>query len=207
MKDSSILLLPSGRQLQRYKNNVPQSPGLSRDMLHWMYQSAQKVKLTDAGRHGGLIHDEIKIQEDLVLKKDGSDVKLSGWVDTGEEAFNLSLLKSNGQTRKLATHVLQISFLGYTGFRFPLVHYPTDGIKASELHVIIWDIISELMCWNFNVDFILQDGGEQNREFMLMHFNSNPINDRFLCVQIANPDRKLAMFQDYSHNLKKLRNS
>ena len=35
LKDSNMMILPSGRQLQRYKNAVPQSSGLSTAMLHW----------------------------------------------------------------------------------------------------------------------------------------------------------------------------
>jgi hypothetical protein len=51
-----------------------------------------------------------------------------GWVDTGNEGDNLRILKEQNVTKKLATDVLQITFLGYTGFRFPVAHYPTDGV-------------------------------------------------------------------------------
>jgi hypothetical protein len=37
----------------------------------------------------------------------------------------------------VATHVLQVMCVGYTGLRFPVCHYPTCGVKASELHTII----------------------------------------------------------------------
>jgi hypothetical protein len=30
-----------------------------------------------------------------------------------------------------------MSFMGFTGFRFPICHFPTAGIKASELSIII----------------------------------------------------------------------
>ena len=207
LQDSGILILPSGRQLQRYKNAVPQSAGLDREMFRWMFHSAEKVKVTKAGRYGGLMHDEMKIQEDLVLRKTGDVWKLVGWVDTGEEAFNLAQLKSDGLNRKLASHVLQIIFIGYTGFRFPVAHFPTDCVTASELQIIMWNTISELQNWGFTVDYILQDGGEQNRDFIAMHFSASPLDERYLCTNISNPSRKIALVQDYSHILKKIRNS
>jgi hypothetical protein len=40
-----MIILPSGRQLQRYKNNTPQMPGIHFDMLWWMSDPAQQVKL------------------------------------------------------------------------------------------------------------------------------------------------------------------
>jgi hypothetical protein len=206
MKDSNMIILPSGRQLQRYKNTVEQSPGLKTDMLRWMHQAAVKGNVTAAGRKGGIMHDEMKIQSDLVMRKAGTDIMLSGWVDTGEEAFNWSLLKSGEMSRKLASHVLQVTFLGYTGFRFPLVHFPTDCVTASELHIITWNVISELQTWGFTVDYIMQDGGEQNREFMNMHYSGNPVDHKFLCKNIVDPSRQIALVQDFSHNLKKLRN-
>ncbi len=91
------------------------------------------------------MHDEMKLQEDLVMRKDGVDMKLIGWVETGEERFDLSLLKTGQLGQKLASHVLQVTFLGYTGFRFPLIHYPIDCVSASELHIIVWGAISQGM--------------------------------------------------------------
>ena len=43
LKDSNMLILPSGRQLARYKNAVTQAPGIQQQMLEWMDQSADKV--------------------------------------------------------------------------------------------------------------------------------------------------------------------
>jgi hypothetical protein len=60
---------------------------------------------------------------------------------------------------------------------FPLFPYyngfPTAGIKASELSIIIWKAIEKLSDWGFSVDYIMQDGGEENRNLMSMHFRGN----------------------------------
>ncbi|CAG2219905.1 unnamed protein product [Mytilus edulis] len=207
LRDSNIFKLPSGRQLRRYKSSVEQKPGVSNDVLRWMRNTAIQVNVPPSGYHGGLLHDEAKIQEDLVLNVKGERSELVGWIDTGSEAENLRIVKENKVSRKLATDVLQITFLGYTGFRFPIAHYPTDGVKASELYIIIWDLISQLQSWGFIVDFIMQDGGNQNREFTKLHFTGEPRKNHFMCDSLVNPDRKVYHCQDFSHNMKKLRNA
>lgn len=93
LKDSGTLILPSGRQLQRYKNYIPQKAGLNVEVFKWMHLAAVEAKVPDHGRAGGLIHDEMKIQDDLVLSMRNGTPKLVGWIDTGEEAQNLRILK------------------------------------------------------------------------------------------------------------------
>ncbi len=62
LRESGMLLLPSGRQLQNYKNCVKQTPGFNRDMLHWMLMEAQKLEPPVHGYEGGVIFDEMSIQ-------------------------------------------------------------------------------------------------------------------------------------------------
>ena len=52
---------------------------------------------------------------------------------------------------KMASHVLQIFFLGDTGFRFPIAHVPCTECVASEIYVIFWDVVRELMKNGFDV--------------------------------------------------------
>lgn len=44
--ESNVLVLPSGRQLRRYKNYIPQDPGISDTTLRWMYESAKRASTT-----------------------------------------------------------------------------------------------------------------------------------------------------------------
>ena len=67
LQDSNMLILPSGRQLRRYKNIIPQHSGLNQEVLYWMYQAAQEANLPNHGRAGGLHHDETRVQEDIFL--------------------------------------------------------------------------------------------------------------------------------------------
>ena len=123
IKDSNMFILPSGGLLQRYKNFVPQNSGVNIELFRWMLNTAKKMKLPLSGYHGGLVHDETKIQEDLVINTKGCENQLVGWVDTGDEGESLKILKEKTVNKTLATEVLQVSFLGYTGFRYVhLIH-------------------------------------------------------------------------------------
>lgn len=73
----------------------------------------------------------------------------------------------------LATEAFQVIFVGYTGFRFPVFHCPTGGIKASELMIITNSIIKHLHDWEFQIDYVLQDGAEENRQYIHAHFEGN----------------------------------
>lgn len=57
-----MLRLPSGRLLQYYKNAVPQHEGFNEEVLQWMEQEASKIQLSEHGKCGGIILDEISIQ-------------------------------------------------------------------------------------------------------------------------------------------------
>lgn len=149
LKDSQMLILPSGRQMQRYKNFIPQQAGLNKDVLSRMYHAAAADNLPPNGWAGGLIHDETKVQGDVVLSFRNGTPKLVGWVDTGEEGKNLRIIKEGSVTQKLANEAFQVVFLGYTGFRFPVYHCPTSGVSASELMSIIHQIIKSLSDWGF----------------------------------------------------------
>jgi hypothetical protein len=183
-----LLILPSGRQLQKYKNCVKQETGINKDVFRWMANVAKQHNIPPAGYLGGLIHDESRIQQDLVMNCKGKSAELIGWVYTGDEGYNIKVAKSQFIESALATEVFQISFLGFTGFRFPVAHYPTEGITATEIYSIIYDIISELQTWGFKVTYILQDGGMQNR----MNYCS---------LNVVNPTTKIAHSQDFFYTI------
>lgn len=68
LKNSGMLILPSGRLLTYYKNFVDQRPGFNSDNLVWMSKEADRRNVTSFGRRGGLLLDEMQIQEDLQVR-------------------------------------------------------------------------------------------------------------------------------------------
>lgn len=62
LKESGMLVLPSGRILQMYKNSCTQNPGLNESVGQWMEQEAIRKNIGPEGREGGIILDEMSIQ-------------------------------------------------------------------------------------------------------------------------------------------------
>lgn len=72
----------------------------------------------------------------------------------------------------MATHVFQIIFLGITGFRFPIAHFPVTEATASEIHCMIQRAVHCLSTWGFDVKYINMDGASANRAFMHLNLPS-----------------------------------
>ena len=85
LKESGMLRLPSGRLLQLYKNSVPQTPGFNKEVLQWMKLEAEKLKLDDFGKSGGIILDEMAIQVKCALSSRFYFSQLR-WVDNLQQS-------------------------------------------------------------------------------------------------------------------------
>jgi hypothetical protein len=73
-----MLALPSTRLLTYYKNTVEQHSGFNKAVFQWMRQEALSKDLPPSGWHGGILFDEMSIQDDLVLSKSGGYTRLRG---------------------------------------------------------------------------------------------------------------------------------
>lgn len=59
-----------------------------------------------------------------------------------------------GSKSQIATHILQLVFLGDYGFRFPIAYFATTEAVAAELHIIVWEAIHQLKRRGFTVKYI-----------------------------------------------------
>ena len=207
LKDSNMIILPTGRTLARYKNSIKQASGILDSMFIWMKQTAIKAKLPRNGYYGYLVLDEMKVQEDVVLKRSGSQIKVVGFVETTETLQAFDQRRRGSTQRELASNALQFVFLGMTGFRFPIAHYATSTAKASEIYEYTHSIAHKLDSFGFTTCAYIMDGGAQNRDFMRMHFVENPVKCNWMIKAPWNPLHSIALVQDVSHDLKKIRNS
>lgn len=92
LRNSNMVQLPSESLLQRYKNCFSQHPGLNDKMLLWMNHEATRFK---SDFHGGLISDEMSIQEDLKMTFGDGKILLDGLVDLGSTAAHLRILNTH----------------------------------------------------------------------------------------------------------------
>lgn len=205
-KSRGFLKLPSGKLLSMYKNSVKQMPGLRPEVFQWMLTTAQVHNLKD--QCGGLILDEMRIQKDLTVERSGETFSLLGFTNTGAENDCVKDMMSRTNGPELANYVMQFSFLSFDGFRFPFCHYPTNQATCTEINNLVWEAIDMLESYGFSVMYINTDGALQNRQFIKMNFhNVDPCEAMFLCPNPVMPDQKVAFIMDYSHSVKKIRNS
>lgn len=61
-------------------------------MLEWMKSIAVEQNVSKDGYKGGLMIDEMAIQEDLQLKRTGDNYELVGFTDIVEEAKSISTI-------------------------------------------------------------------------------------------------------------------
>ena len=110
---------------------------------------------------------------------------------------------SNAQT--MATHVFQIIFLGITGFRFPIAHFPVTEATASEIHCMIHRAVHCLSTWEFDVKYINMDGASANRAFM--HLNLPSPRQSMVGFSEGNSNSSIHFIMYFSHCVKKIRNN
>ncbi|KAK3709452.1 hypothetical protein QZH41_017498, partial [Actinostola sp. cb2023] len=214
-----VLYLPSNRTIRHHKNKVDQRPGWNPDMLQWCLQAAQENNLKEQDYWGGLVFDEMKIQEDIEMVVKNGRHRLVGFVDLGQMHEDMEILsvvryilcistgKSDGQP-KLASHVLQFIFLGDNGFRFPIAQFPSGGCTATDLFYMFWEGVKHLLETGFTVYYCILDGAEVNRQFIKLHFSdeSEAVTKAFVGHNVYNGD-PMVFLMDPKHNFKKIRNN
>jgi hypothetical protein len=78
----TVQVLPSDKTLQRYKNCLQQHPGFNPCLLTWMQQEAERRQLQEHQRVGGIVLDEMSVQEDLTVIHKGMQTYYAGQVVT-----------------------------------------------------------------------------------------------------------------------------
>ena len=204
---SKTMMLPCNKTLQNHKNAVHQQPGIVRANLLWMYNESMRRKLNKTALKGGLLLDEMSIQDDFQIVRKNDTWKLIGAVDMGEFVNSLDYVMSDSSEIKLATHVLQYMFVSHAGFRWPTAFYGSNNASAYQIYYTFWELVKELYEYGFEVEYCMLDGSVMNRNFTKLMFHGDPLNSRFCCVNPFFKKQKLPIVQDIKHCLKKIRNS
>ncbi|WAR31638.1 LOW QUALITY PROTEIN: hypothetical protein MAR_034180 [Mya arenaria] len=72
-----------------------------------------------------LIFDEMFIHSDndIQISKEGDVIELVGFTVNGVEGDHCHTIRTGTSDKQLGTHILQLLFLGITGFRFPIAYF------------------------------------------------------------------------------------
>ncbi len=103
-----MLALPSGRLPQLYKNSITQEPVFNKEVFELMHNEATKRSVSKEGRCGGIMLDEMSIQEDLQLKQENGTMKLVGAIDLGNEDQCMRTLQTGNF--QIETYYAQYSY-------------------------------------------------------------------------------------------------
>jgi hypothetical protein len=146
----------------------------------------------------------MSIQEDIQIEKNGNILELTGFTELGEEGNLCEKLHQGSNNKVVGTHVLQLLFVGINGFRFPIAHFVTDNVLASQLYGLFWRAIYLLSSYGFKVLYTCMDGAQCNRRLMHCCLGKNPKIFKTPSVCTAN---EIIFMMDISHVLKKIRNN
>lgn len=135
--------------------------------------------MSEFGKHGGLIIDEMSIQDDLVIQKTGDSWSLVGMVDMDSTNNNVDIICNGKKKVQLATHALQFVFHGLTGFRWHVAYFGSNTVTAHQLCSTYWKCVDVLDEHGFTVGYMMADGASTNRAFTSMLFNSNIREQKF----------------------------
>ncbi|KAK3082719.1 hypothetical protein FSP39_003464 [Pinctada imbricata] len=203
MVQNGWLQLPSESLLSLYKNSVRQGPGVIHDMMQWMQTEASRQKVSREGYFGGIILDEMSIQEDLQIVNYKEGTMLYGLADSDLDVKRMKTLNSNKVYDSLANHVQQYVFNGLTGFRWPFANFPNCQADPSEIFVTTWKCIHALGEYGFSPIYCCMDGSANNRAFIKMHFTGDPISSKMVAPFYQNPTKQMIFIMDPCHLLKK----
>ena len=199
---SKSLVLPTTSLLSLYKNSVEQKTGINHNVFHWLDLECSQQK-TPMAKCGGLVLDEMSIQEKITCVGTKSRTQFIGFVDVGYEAN----LVQPDKCSKLASHILQYMYVGLNGFRFPVAQYSTATANTLEIEETFWEVIGELAKWNFSIFYSVMDGASYNRKFIKQCFlGEDPISQSMSAYNMFG-NQNIIFLSDPSHVLKKIRNS
>lgn len=106
----------------------------------------------------------MSIQPDLQFQKLNNSIQLIGFTECTPESIVFDQMKNNKHEKTLATHVHQLVFLGFTGFRFPFAHFPYHTASGHELYILVWKSVNMLSTYGFTVQSVSTDGAQSNRD-------------------------------------------
>lgn len=212
MRNSGFLKLPSERSLRDYTHWTKMSSGFQPSTFEQLLVEARYKELKEWQKFIVLLHDEVKIKNDLVYCKHTGE--LIGFANLGE--LNNSLVEFEKQFENemstmpdIASYMLVFMVRGVTTtLEYPVAHLPcAKCITADFLFPLVWDAIRLLETIGFKVAASTCDGASSNRKFIKMHESKKGVAIHKTKNIYSPDDRDLYFFSDVPHLVKTVRNN
>ncbi|XP_077531337.1 uncharacterized protein LOC144143461 [Haemaphysalis longicornis] len=154
VRREKILVLPSRTCLRKYMRQYESSFGFNGTVLSGIAKKTQKM--TEFGRHGGIILDEMKLDENFAVA--AGTGKIDGFVDLGP--FTTEADKS-----QTCDHGLVIMFQPLSGSWHQIlgVFASKGNVKAPLLSKIVMEAVLLAENAGLKVDYVTCDGASWNR--------------------------------------------
>eukprot|EP00732_Lithocolla_globosa_P003197 Lithocolla_globosa_v1_NODE_2441_length_2005_cov_2.974359.p1 type:complete len:283 gc:universal NODE_2441_length_2005_cov_2.974359:478-1326(+) len=178
LRDNGFLKLPNERQLRRYttdriktKRNVFNRVGQTK-LISEMKDSFRSSGLFGKANCGGLIFDEIKLQDGLVFSRKNGE--LIGYLDISDLEQFVREQDVEHYVPGLATHALQFLFqsLG-SSWSYLCAFFLTNNATSQQIYEWFWEGVGLLEDYGFDPIFGLADGAHVNRSFFKFHFRNS----------------------------------
>nr|CAB3263089.1 uncharacterized protein LOC101242444 [Phallusia mammillata] len=188
LRTTGVLVLPSTKTLQQYRNFGSSSPGINELAVAEM----KKLKSTIDGY---ITVDEMKVKENLVIQNG----KLLGFIDFGERMFDA----------KLATHICVFYARSLKKeLSLPLSWWPTTVTPSFQLASLFWEAVGICETNNFHVHAVVADGCSVNRKFFdLIHGSKYLPSQKYTAPNPYHSTDDILICCDTSHLLKTSRNA
>lgn len=213
LRESKVLELPCDTTLRNYIHWTRPLSGLHFSSIQQLMREIKYEERTDYQKYVVIVHDEMKIKEDLVYQK--STGRLVGFTDLGDvqnqlRTFEQRLSKETQPESDLASHMFVVMVRGlFWNFTYPLAHYPTSKTSSDEIFALVWQSIEWLEMSGLKVVAVTCDGAATNRRFNDIHGTQQGTHAHPI-FKTPNPyakDRDIFLMQDPPHLVKCVRNT
>lgn len=103
-----------------------------------MRKEAERQGVSKFGMRGGLVLDEMSIQDELQIVRKEDAWSIVGGVDMGQINNLISVITNNQKKMELATHCLKFLFHGLCGFRWPVAYYGSNPVTTHQIFLNFW---------------------------------------------------------------------
>ena len=96
--------------------------------------------------------------------------------------------------------------MNYVLFRWPVAYFATDTATTHQLYLNTWELIEQIESRGFTIDYVMVDGGIDNRSLMALMLGENAREEGFSTPNLFDFTRCISLVQDIKHCFKKIRN-
>ena len=212
LQSSGVLKLPGLTTLRDYTYWSKVESGFSETAIEYVMDEMNWPQREPHQKYVTLLHDEMKIQSDLVYDKTTGN--LVGFVDLGEtnnrlRAYEQALNKNEAPEHSIAKQMLVFMIRGlFYNFTYPIASFPTTNTLADEIFSLTWEAIEHLETAGFKVAAVTCDGAATNRCFFDLNADQEGLvyKTKNVCAMEEEP-RQIYFITDPPHLIKCVRNA